>query len=227
MYNDTVSTARPEQLSFLESAQATAPDMSEIEALTAILSDICGNRNPEKTAAALLDNFGSFKSIIEARPEALATVTTEGNASKISALLPILRAIIRTENEQPEQIRNRKELESFCKSLLMGERIEKFCVICVNAQCKVIGTRCISTGSISEVSAYPRLVVETALNYNAHSVFFTHNHPGGTCAPSAEDIASTLRLKKLLNGLGIQVLDHLIVAGACSYSMAQHGDITF
>lgn len=200
---------------------------SDISTLVRILSTVCGNRTPNETAAKLLDNFGSLKNVIEARPEALEKVTTKTTARKISALLPIVRAIIATENAQPEQICNRQRLETYCKSLIMGERVEKFYVICVNAQCQVIGKRCISTGSLSEVSAYPRLVTETALNYNAHSVFFTHNHPGGTCAPSAEDITSTLQLKRLLNGLGIQVLDHLIIAGACSYSMAQHGDITF
>lgn len=200
---------------------------TEKETLVSILKTICNHGNPERVATILIDNFGSLKNVIEARPEALEKVTTKATARKISALLPIVRAIIAAEDAQPEQICNRQQLETYCKSLIMGERIEKFYVICVNSQCKVIGKRCISTGSLSEVSAYPRLVTETALNYNAHSVFFTHNHPGGTCAPSAEDIASTIQLKKLLNGLGIQVLDHLIVAGDCCYSMAQRGDITF
>ena len=90
-----------------------------------------------------------------------------------------------------------------------------------------MGRRKISEGSLSEVSAYPRVVMETALNYNAHSVLFCHNHPGGTCAPSAEDITSTLQLQKLLGGVGIMVLDHIIVAADRTYSMIQHGDIDY
>ena len=85
----------------------------------------------------------------------------------------------------------------------------------------------IASGSVSEVSAYPRLVMETVLDYNAHSVFFCHNHPGGTCAPSAEDISTTLQLQRLLGGVDVMVLDHMIIAGANAYSMAQHGDIEF
>ena len=69
--------------------------------------------------------------------------------------------------------------------------------------------------------------METALNYNAHSVLLSHNHPGGTCAPSPEDIASTKTLQRLLNGVGILVLDHIIVAGDRTYSMIQHGDIDY
>ncbi len=56
-------------------------------------------------------------------------------------------------------------------------------------------------GSLSEVSAYPRMVAEAALNYNAHSVLLTHVHPGGTCAPSPEDISSTLQRRRLLNSM--------------------------
>ena len=69
--------------------------------------------------------------------------------------------------------------------------------------------------------------METALNYNAHSVLLCHNHPGGTCAPSQEDINSTVQLQKLLQGVNILVLDHIIVAGDKTYSMIQHGDIDY
>jgi len=127
----------------------------------------------------------------------------------------------------PSKISNSREAENYCLSLLAGERLENFYVIALNAKCNVLGQRRISTGSLSEVSAYPRLVMETALNYNAHSVLLCHNHPGGTCAPSPEDISSTLQLQRLLNGVGILVLDHIVVAGDRTYSMIQHGDIDY
>ena len=129
--------------------------------------------------------------------------------------------------EDPKRISNARDAQSFGKFLLMGERTERFYVIALNAQCHVLGVRRISEGSLSEVSAYPRSVAETALNYNAHRVLFCHNHPGGTCAPSVEDIASTNQLQRMLNSLNIHVVDHIIVAGSQTYSMAQHGDIDF
>lgn len=195
--------------------------------LANILSTVCGSRTPDETAAKLLDSFGSFKSVMEARPEALASVVSKVTAKKLSAILPAARALIAAESEEPELIGNVRELESYCKALVMGERIEKFFVIAVNSRCRVVGTRCIATGSLSEVAAYPRLVMETALNYNAHSVFLCHNHPGGTCAPSSEDISSTLQLQRMLRSVGIMILDHVIIAGANAYSMAQHSDIEF
>ena len=180
-------------------------------------------------AHALLDEFGSLKAVLEARPEMLCKVygVGEAQATMISMAVPLARVWERCAMADQTRITNRKDLEAYCKSRLLGSRTERFLVICVDAQCKLLGQRVISEGSLSEVSAYPRLVLETALNYNAHSVFFSHNHPGGTCAPSVEDVDSTVQLQRLLNAVGILVLDHIIVAGAKTYSMCQHGDINF
>lgn len=196
-------------------------------ALADILRNLTPCRNPEQAAADLLDQFGSFSAVLEARPEALRKHVSAGTAEKLSAILPAFRAYEAAKMETPQQISNHREFESFCKSLVAGERTEKFYVICVNTQCRILGTRCISSGSLSEVAAYPRLVAETALNYNAAAVFLCHNHPGGTCAPSAEDINSTNQLQKMLKAIDVRLLDHAIIAGLNVYSMIAHGDINY
>ena len=180
-------------------------------------------------AHALLDEFGSMKGVLEARPEQLMQVEGIGKAQAtlISMVVPLTRVWHRCAMEKPDRIGNSREAENYCLSILAGERTERFYVISLNAKCNVLGRRKISEGSLSEVSAYPRMVMETALNYNAHSVLLCHNHPGGTCAPSPEDISSTIQLQRLLNGVGILVLDHIIVAADRTYSMIQHGDIDY
>ena len=186
-----------------------------------------GDTNP--LAHKLLDTFGSLKGVLEARPEQLMSVNGIGKqaATLISMVVPLTRVWHRCAMEVPDRIGNSREAENYCLSILAGERTERFYVVSLNAKCNVLGRRKISEGSLSEVSAYPRMVMETALNYNAHSVLLCHNHPGGTCAPSPEDISSTIQLQRLLNGVGILVLDHIIVAGDRTYSMIQHGDIDY
>ena len=180
-------------------------------------------------AHELLDQFGSLKGVLEARPEQLMQIKGIGKeaATLISMVVPLTRVWHRCAMNVPDRIGNSREAENYCLSILAGERTERFYVVSLNAQCKVLGRRKISEGSLSEVSAYPRMVMETALNYNAHSVLLCHNHPGGTCAPSPEDVSSTLQLQRLLNGVGILVLDHIIVAADKTYSMIQHGDIDY
>ena len=207
-------------------------DMSsftDTELLTHQIGLIKGTDEAEAIAESLLNTFGSLKAVLEARPEQLETVRGVGTriASLIASGREIAKAYQRCLMTVPDRIGNSREAETYCASLLGGFRTERFYVIALNAQCQVLGQRKISEGSLSEVSAYPRMVMETALNYNAHSVLLSHNHPGGTCRPSPEDIASTLQLQRLLNGVGILVLDHIIVAGGSCYSMIQHGDIDY
>ncbi len=197
--------------------------------LATVLSYAKGGKDTAGLVNRLFDTFGSLKAILEARPEQLLSVEgmTLSRAGMISLVVPLTRVWHRCAMNSPDRIGNSREAENYCLSLLAGERLENFYVIALNAKCSVLGQRRISMGSLSEVSAYPRLVMETALNYNAHSVLLAHNHPGGTCAPSPEDISSTIQLQRLLNGVGILVLDHIIVANDRTYSMIQHGDIDY
>jgi len=221
-------TQTVERLRERQQADKDLTTFSDYEILQLLIS-YTGGEKSAKLAEKLLDTFGSLKGVLEARPEQLQMVKGIGarTASLIGMMIPMVRTWTRLCQQVPDRIGNSREAENYCLSLLAGERLENFYVIALNAKCNVLGRRKISTGSLSEVSAYPRLVLETALNYNAHSVLLSHNHPGGTCAPSPEDIASTQQLQRLLNGVGILVLDHIIVAGDRTYSMIQHGDIDY
>ena len=181
----------------------------------------------EKTAQRLLDIFGSFKNILEAREEQLEAVDGIGpkTALAIKLVLNFMQKWQESAMEDRQVVKNTTEARKYCRSLLIGSRTEQFYAICLDAGCRIIGQRKISEGSLCEVNAYPRIVMETALNYNAHSVLFCHNHPGGTNHPSGEDIQSTMMLRKMLGEVGIHVLDHIIVAGNETYSMMQHGDL--
>ena len=205
-----------------------APDLDDKQVLDYILT-LSASRDRNTLGATLLDHFGSLKNVLEARPEQLLAINGVGEktAKLISSFIPVMNAWKRRVNDLPKKISNRTEAQNYCQSLVSGLRYEQFWVVCLNTKCEVVGKRKIADGSLCEVAAYPRMVVETALNYNAHSIILTHNHPGGTQTPSPEDISSTVQLQKVLNGIGITVLDHIIVAGDVTYSMIQHGDIKF
>lgn len=182
-----------------------------------------GNTNP--LAHDLLDNFGSLKGVLEARPEQLMQVKGVGEetATLLSMMVPLFRKYQECLCEEREYIRNRRTAEEYCKALLAGHRTERFCVISLSADMKVLGRRTVGEGSLTEVPAYPRLIVETALNYNAYGVILCHNHPGGRAEPSQEDIAVTQSILTVLSQLNVLLLDHIIVSGNEVYSMTQHG----
>lgn len=64
-----------------------------------------------------------------------------------------------------------------------------------------------------------------AVRISPAAVILSHNHPGGTLAPSQDDIASTRDAMRALSAMGIPVLDHLIIAGDRGVSMRMSGSI--
>jgi DNA repair protein RadC len=78
-------------------------------------------------------------------------------------------------------------------------------------------------GTIDGTSVYPREVVKEALMHNAAAVIFAHNHPSGVAEPSEADRAITRRLRQALDLMDIRVLDHLVIAGDQTVSLAGRG----
>ncbi len=185
-----------------------------------------GDVNP--MAHALLDAFGSLKGVLEATPQQLMTVPGVGEevATLISLCVPLFRRYTLCLNEERRLIRSTEEARQYCTALLAGQRQERFYAVCLGANRAVLGRRLIAEGTVGEVAAYPRLVVETALNLNAHGVIVCHNHPDGAAEPSPEDLTATHHLSRILAALDIALLDHVIVAGASACSLAERGQLT-
>lgn len=65
-----------------------------------------------------------------------------------------------------------------------------------------------------------RMVVRRALEHKASAMILVHNHPSGNPYPSIEDINQTKDLHRAFSSCGLQLLDHVIVAGASCYSFS-------
>ena len=184
-----------------------------------------GDVNP--LAHTLMDTFGSLQGVLEARPDQLMAVPGVGEetATLLSTMLPVFRRYTECICREKKRFDTRQDMKQFCKALLSGWRTERFYTICLTADNQLLGQRLIAEGSVEGVHAYPRRVVEAALNLNARAVVLCHNHPGGSNWPSQQDIASTEQIRLILKGMDIILLDHIIVAGEDAYSMVEHGDI--
>lgn len=183
-----------------------------------------GNVNP--LAHRLLETFGSLRGVLEAPPEQLMSVDGVGEetATLLSMMVPMFRRYELCLCQQTKKLKRFGDVTAYCKALLTGLGKERFYVISVTAQMKVLGHRLINEGSLSEVAANPRMVAETALHQNAYGVILCHNHPGGEALPSIGDVDATVDLEAVLAKLGIALVDHIIVSDTDTYSMIQHGD---
>ena len=102
---------------------------------------------------------------------------------------------------------------------------EVFAVIFLDSKHQIIAFEELFQGTIDQASVYPREVAKHALHHNAAAVIFSHNHPSGNTEPSRSDISLTETLTAALQLLGIRVLDHIIVGGNKSESLAERGKL--
>jgi DNA repair protein RadC len=88
---------------------------------------------------------------------------------------------------------------------------ERFAVLFMDHQHRVIQYEELFFGTIDAASIHPREVIKRALHHNAATVLFAHNHPSGDTTPSRADEWITTRLKEALGLVDVRVLDHFIV----------------
>ncbi|OFV84718.1 MAG: hypothetical protein A2W26_13655 [Acidobacteria bacterium RBG_16_64_8] len=119
----------------------------------------------------------------------------------------------RYRGKRPKEIRGPDDIVAFVGPKLRKEQREHFLVLLLNARHEVLGKETVSIGSLNASLVHPREVFKPAIVASAASVVLVHNHPSGDPEPSEEDLTLTKRLVEAGELLGVQVLDHVIVAG--------------
>ncbi len=89
---------------------------------------------------------------------------------------------------------------------------EHFLTLYLDARNVPIHEEVISVGSLNANIVHPREVFKPAITHSAAAVILVHNHPSGDVSPSQEDLELTRRLVEAGRLIGIEVLDHVIVA---------------
>jgi DNA repair protein RadC len=95
---------------------------------------------------------------------------------------------------------------------IRGANREHFVGFYLNSRNQVLRREIISIGSLNASIVHPREVYQPAIAVSAASLILAHNHPSGDPTPSEEDLAITRRLVEAGRILGIDILDHVVVA---------------
>lgn len=128
------------------------------------------------------------------------------------------------ENENKIKFSTPEQAGNYFVPLLSGIKDkEKFMAAFLDSGNKIIETKVISQGTVSEATVYPREILKQALACDCRSILLAHNHPGGSNQPSREDEMLTQRLVNIFHPLDIKIIDHIIVAGVNYCSMAEKG----
>ena len=100
---------------------------------------------------------------------------------------------------------------------------ENFLTITLDGASHIINTRTVFIGTLNQSLVHPREVFADAIVDRAAGIIIAHNHPSGTLEASRADVQITQRLKEVSKLVGIELLDHVILAKGGFYSFSDEG----
>lgn len=106
---------------------------------------------------------------------------------------------------------------------IKDHRKEHFLALFLNGRNQVIAREDVSVGSMSQTLVHPREVFGPAVGSSAAAVILAHNHPSGEVNPSQNDLELTKRMVRAGEIMGIEVLDHVIIASDAFLSFKEMG----
>lgn len=101
---------------------------------------------------------------------------------------------------------------------------EQLRALYLGSRYQLVHEEVVSVGSLTANIVHPREIFQPAIQYGAAAVIIAHNHPSGSLEPTNADAAVTLQIIEAGKLLGIDLLDHLIIAGEHYLSMMEDTD---
>lgn len=193
------------------------------ESLELLLYYAVPRKDTNPLAHKIIDNFGSLSAALDAPIDALRECGLSENAAILLKLIPqISRLYLDDKRDDSKAVR----LETIGDRLLhkfVGRDYEAVVLLLMDAKHKEVFCGVISKGSVNSCDLYIRKIIENIMIYNASYAVLAHNHPSGLALPSLADIESTKSVSSALSLVGVQLLDHIVVADDDYVSMLQSG----
>lgn len=96
---------------------------------------------------------------------------------------------------------------------IKDKKQEHFVLLTLNGARRLINSRIVTIGTLMSSLVHPREIYSYAIEDRAASIIVAHNHPSGFLDISENDREVTNRLRLAGEIIGIQLDDHIIIAG--------------
>ncbi len=198
--------------------------MADHQVLELLLTYALPRVDVNPLAHRLLGRFGSLEGVLSARPDQLQQV--EGIGESAAVFLSLLGQVDRrvllqrfAGHDKRPVLATPSALGRYMLVLSLQDRYETLRLVCLNKKYELIYEGVISSGSLTEVLADPRPILETALIHKACFIALAHNHPSGDLTPSREDQAAAQRIEAAAEAVGIGVADQFVLGRGAVYSL--------
>jgi len=202
-----------------------ADNLSLPELLALVIEKGRRGENVLALAQNLISHFGNLTKMKEATIEELQQVKGIGfaTACKLKAAFKLGEKVQGQPIEYGQKIQLAKDVFNLLKNELGGKKKEHFKVLSLDSRNKLISIDDVSVGTINANLVHPREVFKTAIQHLASSIVIVHNHPSGDPEPSGDDLKITKRIIEAGKLLGIDVLDHIVIAKTGFFSFKDKG----
>lgn len=200
--------------------------LSEQELLACVLGRGIAGESVLISARRLLKACGSLRGIAEASLERLCGVRGIGaaKAAQLKAAIELARRVALADNGTGRVVVNGVAVvERLLRPHLLEKQKEHVVALLLDNRHQLIRMTPIAVGSLSATLVHPREVFKEAIAASAAALIVAHNHPSGDPSPSAHDVELTARLMEAGRLLGIEVLDHVIIATRGAVSLRAEG----
>ena len=208
-------------------ASVGAPALAEAELVALLLRTGRRDQDAEAIARALLGDRGGLDGLATATWVELANGPGIGpaKAASLAAAFEIARRLAEVPLVVGQPIGGPDDVERHFLPRLGRRDRESFHVLLLDGRHRLIAEDEVSVGTLTASLVHPREVFRGAVRAAAAAIVLVHNHPSGDPSPSAEDRSVTQRLAESGRLLGIEVLDHVVVARGGHFSFRAAGEL--
>ena len=181
--------------------------------------------NGAEAAGALLEACGTVQQLAHETASDLARIRgmTPARAAMVAAGVELGRRTLTRPGADRSRLGTPRDVAAYLLPRYGASPVERFGIVSLSTKHRVLRTEIVSTGTLDTSLVHPREVFRMAAMHRAAAIVIFHNHPSGDPTPSVDDVALTERLQQAGSLMGIEVLDHVILADTRYFSFKETG----
>jgi DNA repair protein RadC len=199
--------------------------LGDNELLALVLGSGSRGRDALALANRLLEQAGGLHGLTRVSVGELRHVEGVGRARTAQVLAAVelgRRTLVRCVEDRP-RLNTPRQLAAHLLPQYGSRSVEQFGIVMLDTKHRVIRIKIISVGSLDTTVVHPREVFREATSASASAIVLFHNHPSGDPNPSTDDLVLTTRMVNAGDIMGIDVVDHLILADQRYFSLVESG----
>jgi DNA repair protein RadC len=199
--------------------------LGDNELLALVLGSGTRARDTLELANHLIEQAGGLHALSRAGVGELCRVSGVGRARASQVLAAVelgRRTLVRAAAARP-QLSSPRQLATYLLPQYGSCHVEQFGIVMLDSKHRLTRVKVVSVGSLDATVVHPREVFREAAAASAAGIVLFHNHPSGDPTPSKEDLALTARMVEAGEIMGIDVVDHLILAEQRYFSLMEAG----